>query len=95
MEEADEPVVSDDLDVGVGAVREIAERVGLVQGAVRAVPVEMGTLPGADLAQVRAVHDENPVMDLAVDTARPALHDRLAPHRRLHLIRRIGTAGCG
>jgi hypothetical protein len=64
VEQAAEPVASDDLDVGVDRVRERPERTGVVQCPVRPVPVEMGLILGQDLAQVRGVDDKHPVEDL-------------------------------
>src|SRR5690348_13670782 len=65
VEEAAEPVASDDLDVRVDGVGGRPERTGLVQRPVRPVPVEMGLVLGEDLAQVRGVDDEDPVEKFA------------------------------
>ena len=61
MKEAAEPVASDDLEVGVDRVRERSQWAGLVQGAVGAVPVEVGLVAGEDLAQVTFADDEDPI----------------------------------
>ena len=49
VEEAAEPVASDDLDVRVDGVGERPERTGLVQCPMRPVPVEMGLILPARL----------------------------------------------
>ena len=79
MKEAAEPVAPDDLEVGVDRVRERSQWAGLVQGAVGAVPVEVGLVAGEDLAQVTFVDDEDPIEDLAADAAHPAFRDRVHP----------------
>jgi hypothetical protein len=77
VEEAAEPVASDDLDVGVDGVRERPERTGVVQCPMRPVPVEMGLILRQDLAQVRGVDDEHPVEDLAAKVGSPAFSGQL------------------
>lgn len=77
MDQAAEPVASDDLDVGVYGIRERPERTGVVQCPMRPVPVEMGLILGQDLAQVRGVDDKHPVEDLVAHAACPAFHDRV------------------
>jgi hypothetical protein len=73
VEEAAEPVASDDLDVGVDGVKERPERTGMVQCPMRPVPVEMGLILGQDLARVRGVDDEHPVEDLAAHPAQRSM----------------------
>src|ERR1039457_1202223 len=91
VEQASEPVASDDLDVRVDGVRERPERTGVVQCPVRPVPVEMGLILGQDLAQVRGVDDKHPVEDLAAHAADPPFGDRVGPHRQRHPIQMTGT----
>jgi hypothetical protein len=48
-----------------------------------------------DPAEVGEVPDQGAVQKLAAASADPPLHDRVAPHRQLHLIRSIGTDASG
>jgi hypothetical protein len=41
--------------------------------------------------EVALVPDERAVQELVPACLHPAFHDRIAPHRQLHLIRSIGT----
>jgi hypothetical protein len=45
--------------------------------------------------QMPLIPDQGPVEQLAAAGQHPALHDRVAPHRQLHLIRMIGTGLSG
>jgi hypothetical protein len=45
--------------------------------------------------QVGLVPDQGAVQELAPAGLHPPLHDRVAPHRQLHLIRVIGTDASG
>jgi ABC-type multidrug transport system fused ATPase/permease subunit len=50
VEEAAEPVSSDDLDVGVDGIGQCPQRAGLVQGPVRTMRIEVGLVLGEDFA---------------------------------------------
>ncbi len=59
VEEAAQPVASDDRDVGIDRLGERPERTGLVQCPMRPVPGDMGLVLGEEVAQVRGVDDED------------------------------------
>jgi hypothetical protein len=71
VEEAAEPVSSNNLDVGVDGIGQCPQRASLVQGPVRPMHVEMGLVLGEDLAQVAFVHDEDPVEEFTAYAAHP------------------------
>ena len=77
MEEATEPVMSDDLDIGVDRIGKRSQRAGLIEESMGSMGIEMGFVLGEDHPQVRGVDDEDPVEDLAAHAAYPALHDRV------------------
>ena len=79
VEEAAEPVSSDDRDVGVDGLGQCLEWAGLVQGPVWTMGVEVGLVLGEDRAQVAFVHDEDPVEEFAAYAAHPPFHDRVHP----------------
>jgi hypothetical protein len=45
--------------------------------------------------QMPPIPYQGPVQQLTPTAADPAFHDRIAPHRQLHLIRMIGTGVSG
>jgi hypothetical protein len=48
-----------------------------------------------DSHQVALISDQGPVQQLTPTAADPAFDDRVVPHRQLHPIQMIGTAGSG
>jgi len=77
------------------AIGQRAQRRGLVQDSVRPVPVaEVLVLAQRD-HQMPRIPYQDPVQQLMAAAADRAFHDRIAPHRQLHLICTTGTVGCG
>jgi hypothetical protein len=72
-----------------------AQRRGLVQGSVRPVPVVEVLVLAQHDHQMPMIPYQGPVQQFTPAAPDPAFHDRIAPHRQLHPIRAIGTAGCG
>jgi len=85
VDQAAEPVVSQDADVGVrGVLRERSHWCCLVQRPVRTVGVDVVLFLGRHSPGMRCVEDQNPVQQLAADTADEPLRDRVrprSPHR--------------
>jgi hypothetical protein len=77
VQEPADPVLSGDRDVGVDGVGERPQWAGLMQRAMRAVPVEIALVLGEDLAQMCSVHNEDPVEEFVAYAAHPPFHDRV------------------
>jgi hypothetical protein len=70
-------------------------RCELAEGTVRPSGVVVPQVFGQHLPQMMLIDDQQPVQELPAQGADDPLADGIAPHRQLHLIRAIGTAGCG
>jgi hypothetical protein len=88
------PLDTEVVQVG-DAVWQRAERCSLVQGAVRPVGVVEVLVLAQHDHQMPLIPYQGPVQQLTPAVADPAFHDRIAPHRQLHLIRSIGTDASG
>jgi hypothetical protein len=67
----------------------------LAQALVRTVVIEMAHVAVVHSLGVSFVVDQQSVSALGADAADEPLRIAVGPHRRLHLIRMIGTAECG
>jgi hypothetical protein len=73
VEQAAEPITSDDLDFSVGRIGHCPQRTGLVQAPMGSMGVEVGFILGEDLPELRGINDQDPVQDLAAYAAPPSV----------------------
>jgi len=91
-----EPISPQHADIRAyrGRMRASSGRV-LLQRPMRPMRVVVIYVLVEDQLQMPLAGDHHPVQALAASAAHPALRDRVAPHRQLHLIRWIGTDASG
>ena len=77
------------------AIGQRAQRRGLVQSAVRPVPVVEVLVLAQHDHQMPLIQYQGPVQQLTPAAADPAFGYRVTPHRQLHPIRMIGTGLSG